>query len=259
MSAILERPGRGGSCRDKPAPASPWPLYFFPSRHGKEQVLRAPSSSRHARTCIRCGTAFVAARSDKFYCSTKCVKVASAERNKERGRLRRAAQRANPTSGFPAGTYARFMKYVEKQAGEDGCWDWTGYAPGGRGRFTIDNSRSSQKAHRVSYEMLIGPIPAGHILHHRCERPICVNPSHLVPMLQPAHALIGNSPPAQNARKTHCVNGHPLGGDNLYVGENGYRSCQICRRAATERSNARRSEARRLARESRRNPQQGLF
>lgn len=59
-----------------------------------------------------------------------------------------------------------------------GCWNWTGthkHAYGNESRGT---------AHRTTYERLVGPIPAGHDLHHLCENTRCVNPAHLEP--QPA-------------------------------------------------------------------------
>lgn len=34
-----------------------------------------------------------------------------------------------------------------------------------------------------------------------------------------------------NGRKTHCLNGHPLAGGNVYYSRRGYRNCRTCGRA----------------------------
>lgn len=59
---------------------------------------------------------------------------------------------------------------------------------------------------------------------------------NLVVMCSPCHSrhhktLYWQSQP----KKTHCLNGHPLAGDNLYVNPGGHRSCKQCRREASRR------------------------
>jgi hypothetical protein len=58
---------------------------------------------------------------------------------------------------------------------ESGCWLWTsGWDTDGYGLMT-----GNVKAHRASYEMYVGPIPAGMCVCHKCDTPPCVNPDHL--------------------------------------------------------------------------------
>lgn len=62
-----------------------------------------------------------------------------------------------------------------------GCWLWTASRDDwGYGTIKVETKRL-KKAHRVSYELYIGPIPEGATLMHTCDRPDCVNPHHLRP------------------------------------------------------------------------------
>jgi hypothetical protein len=62
--------------------------------------------------------------------------------------------------------------------GPNGCWLWPGgLNQEGYGQKTIDGK--TYKAHRLIYELLIGPIPDGFEVCHSCDRPRCVNPEHL--------------------------------------------------------------------------------
>jgi len=46
----------------------------------------------------------------------------------------------------------------------------------------------------------------------------------------------------RNNKKTHCPQGHPYSGDNLFITKLGSRACRICNRASNARSYKRRKE-----------------
>lgn len=50
-------------------------------------------------------------------------------------------------------------------------------------------------AHRRFFEHYIGPIPEGYVIHHLCERPQCVNPSHLLALTRGDHTRLHREKP----------------------------------------------------------------
>ncbi len=73
----------------------------------------------------------------------------------------------------------RFWSKVVKT--DDGCWGWNGATtPFGYGRMTAGSRGAGLlRAHRVSWELHYGPIPAGLLVLHHCDNPPCVRPNHL--------------------------------------------------------------------------------
>lgn len=92
---------------------------------------------------------------------------------------------------------------------ESGCWLWDAADPSnGYGKFNLHGS--VRYAHRVSYELLVEPIPAGLVLDHLCRVRHCVNPAHLEPVTHRVNILRGTAPSAIKAHATTCDEGHPL-------------------------------------------------
>ena len=69
----------------------------------------------------------------------------------------------------------RFWDHVGRGA-EDACWEWLG-ASTGRGGY--GRTWTGARAHRVAYELAVGPIPDGLAVCHTCDNPPCCNPAHL--------------------------------------------------------------------------------
>lgn len=72
-----------------------------------------------------------------------------------------------------------------------------------------------------------GPIP--------CRNRACVRPSHLEPVTGKVNSLRGLGAGALNARKTHCVNGHPFDSGNTIMRPK-RRLCRECKRLSSQRS-----------------------
>jgi hypothetical protein len=126
----------------------------------------------------------------------------------------------------------RFWSHVDKSGD---CWLWTG-ALDRNGYGKVMYAGSLRKSHRLAYELLVGPIPPDRVIDHVCRVRRCVNPGHLEPVTQRDNVLRGDTGPAANLAKTHCVHGHPFTGSNLIVTRRTdgrvRRACRACGNAA---------------------------
>lgn len=110
--------------------------------------------------------------------------------------------------------------------GPNGCLLWTGaVSTEGYGR------ASTTYVHRVMYEWFVGAIPDGMNIDHLCRVRLCAAPAHLEAVTPRENILRGTSPAAQQARQTHCVNGHEFSDANTYIrSDTGGRRCNVCHR-----------------------------
>lgn len=60
----------------------------------------------------------------------------------------------------------------------DECWEWQASRVREYGKFWLNGKY--QRAHRVAYELTHGSIPNNMLVRHKCDNPLCCNPSHLL-------------------------------------------------------------------------------
>jgi hypothetical protein len=124
------------------------------------------------------------------------------------------------------------------------CWIWEGpRTTKGYGRICI--AGKDTQAHRLAYELFVGPIPVGLTIDHLCRVHECVNPRHLEAVTNRENLLRGHGACAEHARKTHCPRGHAYDEANTYHWR-GHRKCRICENARTAVRNKRRREQKSL-------------
>lgn len=109
----------------------------------------------------------------------------------------------------------------------DGCWLWVAGRTGS-GYGAVKVNKRQTLAHRTVYQLLVGPIPDGLEIDHLCRVRHCVNPAHLEPVPHRENTLRSpDAPAAQNARKTHCPQGHEYTPENTRI-KRRKRHCIAC-------------------------------
>ena len=106
---------------------------------------------------------------------------------------------------------------------DNGCWIWTG-AVSSSGYGSAGYESKVWSTHRLTYELLVGPIPAGLQIDHLCRVKTCCRPSHLEPVDATTNIR------RMAATITECPRGHAYTEANTYIHPtHGSRECRECR------------------------------
>jgi hypothetical protein len=121
------------------------------------------------RTCEHCGETYYRyvppCLAEPKFCSRACFHAD-------------VAVNGHPSKGRNKPWQDRFWKFVTPTTADE-CWEWQGMRhQQGYGRISTQG-RGVLPAHRASYILAHGEIPAGLHILHRCDNPPCVNPAHL--------------------------------------------------------------------------------
>lgn len=155
-----------------------------------------------------CGAHYEKARRNGAFTDAICKQDECQSKGTYRGYCHLHYQRLRTKSpeAFPEVTLSdRFWPHVEKT---DTCWNWTGTHDGGAPYGRIRNKGKLLKAHRVSYEIHHGPIPANMVIDHACHNTLCVNPAHLRPGTAQWNAEHRKGPNANNRSGYRNVSWH---------------------------------------------------
>jgi hypothetical protein len=116
------------------------------------------------------------------------------------------------------------------------CWEWT-RALNDKGYGVAQVGYRAVQAHRLVWNILVGPIPSREPLDHRCRVHHCVNPDHLEVVTIRENALRSPiTPYAVKSAMRQCGKGHPFTEANTGLERNGAsRRCRQCAKAKEQR------------------------
>lgn len=110
------------------------------------------------------------------------------------------------------------------------CWLWTGAIWGNNSYGCTRFNGKCQQAHRVSWQLINGPISPGMQILHHCDTPLCVRPDHLflgTPHTNSLDAVAKGRKSNGNRGKKYCKRGHEFTLENTRLDGKG-RQCKIC-------------------------------
>lgn len=108
---------------------------------------------------------------------------------------------------FSPKALAKFWSLVERKSDSE-CWPWLGRVTVGKWGAKYGFWRG-YRPHRITFTLLVGPIPEGLTLDHLKElcnlHGLCANPAHTEPCTQGENTVRHHV----FVNKTACKNGHP--------------------------------------------------
>jgi len=130
----------------------------------------------------------------------------------------------------------KMAQWLRTLPATDDCVPW----PFHKDRDGYGRAERGHLAHRRSYTLHVGPIPAGLTIDHLCGTRSCVNPRHLEPVTTQENTRRGYW-----TQRTECRNGHPFTPKNTRheMRADGVRRrvCRICERRAAAAYQARKA------------------
>ena len=111
------------------------------------------------------------------------------------------------------------------------CWEWIGTKNNrGYGELFTGGQHHRKLAHRISYELYKGLIPANLEIDHLCRVRHCINPDHLEAVTPKTNFARGRSLGALYKNSRFCRHGHEYTPENTLMNKaNGRRECKTCR------------------------------
>lgn len=167
------------------------------------------------KDCKECGKSFRSDSRRRQFCSRRCY------------------LRSRVVTVTPELVRQRFEERC-RRGKSHACWPWRGTVlrSGGYGVLIIGRS-FNKRAHRLAYELYVGPVPDDLMVCHSCDNPICVNPAHL--WLGTSSDNVSDMVKKGRrydpyAGRNTCQQGHRYTPENTYI-HDGNRHCRACRRA----------------------------